>query len=460
MAGSTITITLGFDVSVDARGVITNTANYYLTPKDGQEPEDPTDDDEEEVKPELTVTYVSTSHEAGTVPVDTTEYESGDTVTVMGNTGNLVRRGYEFRGWTLTDGSTTVDYEPGDTFLIDTPVVLYAAWRRVSREILFTKTSAQSGYATTRSGNTITYTISLEIPGAQVLDTWDKLRVVDEYPAGKLTFNSAKISYNTASAQPTTPTSVSAGSIQFVFSHADLLAHAGSMMNIELTFTVVPGTTGTIANDAYYYITEVDSEDPTDPDGEAHEEVPELIPVDDFKKTHGGAFKGKGAEVDFTVSFTLPADTKAYAGLLLIDRLPATLTYGSASVWVNGVKSTTLTATESNGVVSLYLTKTNLNSLSGATIELKINAKVSNSWTSGNIRNDAEIYYQTNWDDVPDPTSDTADETTYVVVPHAPAALPKTGDNSPTLIAVAILSLLLGSFSVKTSKRRRVTQIS
>lgn len=53
-------------------------------------------------------------------------------MTVLGNTGNLVRAGYRFIGWTLTpDGSGTV-YQGGDTFLMpENNVVLYALWEAV-----------------------------------------------------------------------------------------------------------------------------------------------------------------------------------------------------------------------------------------------------------------------------------------------------------------------------------------
>jgi len=84
----------------------------------------------------LTVTYDSNGNTAGTVPVDpSSPYESGATVTVLGNTGNLIRindggTSYCFTTWnTKADGSGTYQAE-GSTFTMGvSPVTLYAQWR-------------------------------------------------------------------------------------------------------------------------------------------------------------------------------------------------------------------------------------------------------------------------------------------------------------------------------------------
>lgn len=47
----------------------------------------------------ITVTYNANGADSGSVPTDATEYELNDIVTVLGNTGNLVRAGYSFGGW-------------------------------------------------------------------------------------------------------------------------------------------------------------------------------------------------------------------------------------------------------------------------------------------------------------------------------------------------------------------------
>jgi hypothetical protein len=83
----------------------------------------------------VTVIYNGNGATAGTVPVDpSSPYQSGVTVTVFGNAGDLVRihsggTSYRFTGWnTKADGSGT-DQAGGSTFTMGTsPVTLYAQW--------------------------------------------------------------------------------------------------------------------------------------------------------------------------------------------------------------------------------------------------------------------------------------------------------------------------------------------
>jgi hypothetical protein len=44
------------------------------------------------------VTYDGNGSTGGSVPVDTTSYEEGQIVTILGNTGNLVKTHYTFAG--------------------------------------------------------------------------------------------------------------------------------------------------------------------------------------------------------------------------------------------------------------------------------------------------------------------------------------------------------------------------
>jgi len=75
-----------------------------------------------------TVTYNGNGNTSGSVPTDGTSYSSGSTVTVKGNTGNLVKTDCIFSGWnTAADGSGTF-YAPGNTFSISGSTTLYAIW--------------------------------------------------------------------------------------------------------------------------------------------------------------------------------------------------------------------------------------------------------------------------------------------------------------------------------------------
>ncbi|MEW5816362.1 MAG: InlB B-repeat-containing protein, partial [Spirochaetota bacterium] len=108
---------------------------------------------EEPQNPTYTVTYNGNGHTSGTVPTDSTNYEQGQTVTVLGNPGNLVKTGYTFAGWnTAADGSGTT-YTQGATFTMGTAsVTLYAKW-------------------TTNPTYTVTYNGNLSTGGSVPTDT-------------------------------------------------------------------------------------------------------------------------------------------------------------------------------------------------------------------------------------------------------------------------------------------------
>ena len=77
------------------------------------------------------VTYDANGATGGDVPVDeNSPYVPGDTVTVMGNTGNLENTGYTFDGWNTEAGGTGgTAYAAGDTFTASADTVLYAQWK-------------------------------------------------------------------------------------------------------------------------------------------------------------------------------------------------------------------------------------------------------------------------------------------------------------------------------------------
>ena len=75
------------------------------------------------------ITYNGNGNTSGSVPTDSSTYQQGNTVTVLGNTGSLVRTGYTFASWnTKADGSGTT-YAAGATFTMGSAnVTLYAQW--------------------------------------------------------------------------------------------------------------------------------------------------------------------------------------------------------------------------------------------------------------------------------------------------------------------------------------------
>jgi len=94
-----------------------------------------------------TVTYDGNGNTGGSAPNDTTDYTAGQTVTVLGNTGSLVKTGYSFASWnTQADGNGTAY---GATFTMGSAnVTLYAKWTKTSVKL------ARTGQATSYDANT------------------------------------------------------------------------------------------------------------------------------------------------------------------------------------------------------------------------------------------------------------------------------------------------------------------
>ena len=80
--------------------------------------------------PVYTVIYNANEADSGTVPVDGNEYEKNAEVTTLGNTGNLVKDGYTFKGWNTKADGSGVSYNPGDKFKIIENTSLYAQWEK------------------------------------------------------------------------------------------------------------------------------------------------------------------------------------------------------------------------------------------------------------------------------------------------------------------------------------------
>jgi uncharacterized repeat protein (TIGR02543 family) len=79
------------------------------------------------------VSYNANGATGGNVPTESNVYDQGDSVTVLDNSGNLVKAGYTFAGWnTQADGNGT-NYSPSDTFAMgNSNIVLYAMWKPLS----------------------------------------------------------------------------------------------------------------------------------------------------------------------------------------------------------------------------------------------------------------------------------------------------------------------------------------
>ena len=74
------------------------------------------------------VTYDANGATCGTAPVDSDNHESGSSVTVLGNTGSLIKDGYNFNGWNTAADGTGTSYAAGGSFNISSDTTLYAQW--------------------------------------------------------------------------------------------------------------------------------------------------------------------------------------------------------------------------------------------------------------------------------------------------------------------------------------------
>lgn len=130
------------------------------------------------------VTYDSNNADGGSVPVDANDYESGETVTVLSNSGNLTRTDYSFDGWNTSTGGTGTAYAPGDSLSISGDLTLYAQWEPVQAPTTYSVTyngnGNDSGFvpvddALYASGDTVTVlanTGDLAVDGS-VFDSWN-----------------------------------------------------------------------------------------------------------------------------------------------------------------------------------------------------------------------------------------------------------------------------------------------
>lgn len=76
----------------------------------------------------LSVTYHANGATTGSVPLDNNMYNIGDTITVLGNSGNLEYTGYIFNGWNTNSYGTGTNHTEGDTVTLSSDLHLYAEW--------------------------------------------------------------------------------------------------------------------------------------------------------------------------------------------------------------------------------------------------------------------------------------------------------------------------------------------
>lgn len=96
------------------------------------------------------VTYHGNTSTGGSVPVDASSYNTNATVTVLGNTGSLVKTGFTFSGWCTTPptaGTTcsATSLAAQGTFAISANTNLYAVWATAVQTITYTPGTGGTG---------------------------------------------------------------------------------------------------------------------------------------------------------------------------------------------------------------------------------------------------------------------------------------------------------------------------
>ncbi|GHU94100.1 hypothetical protein FACS189479_06410 [Spirochaetia bacterium] len=76
-----------------------------------------------------TLTYNGNGSTGGIVPVDSAQYTSGQTVTVIGNTGSLIKTGKMFASWNTREDGKGAWYPADAQITMFSNVTLYAVWR-------------------------------------------------------------------------------------------------------------------------------------------------------------------------------------------------------------------------------------------------------------------------------------------------------------------------------------------
>jgi uncharacterized repeat protein (TIGR02543 family) len=113
-----------------------------------------------------TVIYLGNTNTGGTVPSDgSSPYNSGTSVTILGNSGSLSKSGAVFAGWnTAADGSGT-NYVGGDIFNITQNTTLYAQWISAGARLRYNAGTGGSGTAPSSSGTYYTPFSTADIVG-------------------------------------------------------------------------------------------------------------------------------------------------------------------------------------------------------------------------------------------------------------------------------------------------------
>jgi uncharacterized repeat protein (TIGR02543 family) len=113
------------------------------------------------------VTYVGNGNTGGAAPTDgSSPYNSGTSVTILGNSGSLTKSGGAvFAGWNTAADGSGINYVGGDTFNITQNTTLYARWIFSTTRLRYNAGTGGSGTAPSSSGTYYTPFSTADIVG-------------------------------------------------------------------------------------------------------------------------------------------------------------------------------------------------------------------------------------------------------------------------------------------------------
>ena len=120
------------------------------------------------------ITYFANGANSGAVPVDSTNYNIGQAITIRSNTGSLDRTGYTFAGWNTAANGSGLTYNSGNTVAMGaSSVSLFALWTPNTYTITYNSNgatgSAQRGGNAVTTDNYTTAGSAVTLPGAGTL---------------------------------------------------------------------------------------------------------------------------------------------------------------------------------------------------------------------------------------------------------------------------------------------------
>ncbi|MDP4028897.1 MAG: choice-of-anchor D domain-containing protein, partial [Gallionella sp.] len=95
----------------------------------------------------FTVTYNGNTNSGGIAPIDGSSHNYNTSVTVLGNTGALVKTGYTFAGWNTLANGTGTAYAVAATFTIAANTTLYAQWSALTYTVSYNGNGHTAGSA-------------------------------------------------------------------------------------------------------------------------------------------------------------------------------------------------------------------------------------------------------------------------------------------------------------------------